>query len=1085
MLEGPDGRPVAPPPPPPPPQKKPDFNKAVQQALAARAKAEGKPAATHGYEQATIVQPGDTLYGIATQHGDTLPADEADNAQLTNPNLLYPGQAVFSPGQDPVSAATTKLIQNAEESGSPQAWAKAQAGIEADLRAQGKNKLQPDKLVQPTVDSLNAWATGNDKLRQATANAYKTVDTEWQNEGVTSQQIAPILADRATAVQDQNALSNPKFPHNRGIVQDEQQAAAQAWSKVSQDTQHWLQSSIGLKAFPEDTAATRIKELDALYPNDPHFAAANQLALQGAKQTWSALGITHAQLDPVIKAYSAYEKAVKQRQQTLGTPYIHNLDPDAVPDANQAVATAQKRLQTAIEKNLDDAGKNAGSPQQAAQARLQQAAILRIVGPQTGTFTNAVNAANHYVQVVQPAQTVAAAYRSGGAKAGAQALVTATQNAPPGYAGAIIAASRPTIDHIASDLATTAKTISPYNTTELQQVSDIYGDLSQAVENTNHGPNAGGLSNETKNAANVVADALASRFGANNAFASQYGPYTNPALTLADAAQNAIGNRQGTSLSLALSATLRKQGQPYAANAVVEGAAQGYDELKAKTDTDVKDFAKVTANLEQLRSTWAPFMTNGQLNAATEGYARRNPGFVTQFGKTLTDVQNDGTAIFQARQAFSAYRPDLNGLQNTGDLVSAAGNLTGKDANTYFAVQESGQVTMNVAQALAGKAPPAQSDYAIGLDAPGVLRSVRTAVNQWLKSSKVQQLTGAGEPGVKTSGSLSGIGLGLTTTTVKSELQHFNQLNFAGKAVTVYNTLGFSKYLLETGSSASTLARTSGIRFLGALAQNKAGTVLSNLSKATYFKTFSSFYYLTGAFANGVSAYDAASTGDPWTAGLDSTNALGNLLLASNASKTALAGPLAELGIFGSEDAAANALDIAGPVGALVSVFAQFGLAFESAIKQKDAQKAFQSQGADFLEDGLHIKPDTAYQLADISDPNQQGPAPVLLAYAKQYGIKPQALLEFLGTKNANDVDSFVYLAELLKPGKNGQYAVSSPSDTSKLYYIPNVPYQNSVEFSAEARPPLIDSQVTPTSLRQLQYWAEAIFGSAGPNATS
>jgi len=60
----------------------------------------------------------------------------------------------------------------------------------------------------------------------------------------------------------------------------------------------------------------------------------------------------------------------------------------------------------------------------------------------------------------------------------------------------------------------------------------------------------------------------------------------------------------------------------------------------------------------------------------------------------------------------------------------------------------------------------------------------------------------------------------------------------------------------------------------------------------TAFKLFGSFYYLTGAFANGVSAYDAASTGDPVTGGLDSTNAIGNVLLAGNASKNAIAGAL-------------------------------------------------------------------------------------------------------------------------------------------------------------------------------------------------
>jgi len=240
----------------------------------------------------------------------------------SDPNLIHPGQAVFSPGRDPVSPATTSLIQSAERAGSQEAWAKAQAGIETDLRAQGQNKLQPDQIAQSTVQALNAWATGNDKLREATANAYKAADSQWRSEGVTSQQIAPILEDRAAAARDDHAVLHLRSPVNRAIVQAEQQQATAAWSKVQQDTQHWLQSSIGLRAFPEDTAAARVKELDALHPGDQKFAAANHAALQGARETWNALGITHAKLDPVIKAYNAHQTAAQQRSQALSNPCI-------------------------------------------------------------------------------------------------------------------------------------------------------------------------------------------------------------------------------------------------------------------------------------------------------------------------------------------------------------------------------------------------------------------------------------------------------------------------------------------------------------------------------------------------------------------------------------------------------------------------------------------------------------------------------------------------------------------------------------------------------------------------------------------
>jgi hypothetical protein len=241
MLIGPDGATSETPPPPPPhhvvpkqpagsspadvgvpgptgqTQSSSSFNNAVQATRTARAGADGIAPWAHGYETATGVAPGDTLCGIATAHHDSLPDEEADNAQIANPNLLFPGQVVFSPGHSPVNAATTAQIQAAEQAdaaladapvgqpatrvaalqhASQQQWAEAQSDIANDLRAQAGDKLLPDKVVQPTINALNEWAIGSDKLRQATQAAYQQVDDEWQKQGITSQQLAPVLQAR-------------------------------------------------------------------------------------------------------------------------------------------------------------------------------------------------------------------------------------------------------------------------------------------------------------------------------------------------------------------------------------------------------------------------------------------------------------------------------------------------------------------------------------------------------------------------------------------------------------------------------------------------------------------------------------------------------------------------------------------------------------------------------------------------------------------------------------------------------------------------------------------------------------------------
>jgi LysM repeat protein len=60
---------------------------------------------------AYLVQPGDTLSGIAASHGVSLAAVEAANPQIANPNLIFVGQSVKIPagsaGQSSSSAGTS------------------------------------------------------------------------------------------------------------------------------------------------------------------------------------------------------------------------------------------------------------------------------------------------------------------------------------------------------------------------------------------------------------------------------------------------------------------------------------------------------------------------------------------------------------------------------------------------------------------------------------------------------------------------------------------------------------------------------------------------------------------------------------------------------------------------------------------------------------------------------------------------------------------------------------------------------------------------------------------------------------------
>jgi murein DD-endopeptidase MepM/ murein hydrolase activator NlpD len=61
-----------------------------------------------------LVQPGDTLSGIAYAHGSSLAAVESANPQIANPNLIYIGQSISLP-----SGASATVTQSAPSYQSP------------------------------------------------------------------------------------------------------------------------------------------------------------------------------------------------------------------------------------------------------------------------------------------------------------------------------------------------------------------------------------------------------------------------------------------------------------------------------------------------------------------------------------------------------------------------------------------------------------------------------------------------------------------------------------------------------------------------------------------------------------------------------------------------------------------------------------------------------------------------------------------------------------------------------------------------------------------------------------------------------
>ncbi|MGH3297085.1 MAG: LysM peptidoglycan-binding domain-containing protein [Trebonia sp.] len=66
-----------------------------------------------------LVQPGDTLSGIAASHGVSLAAVETANSLITNPNLIFAGQTVKLPAGSAASqASSTQYSSTAAQSAS-------------------------------------------------------------------------------------------------------------------------------------------------------------------------------------------------------------------------------------------------------------------------------------------------------------------------------------------------------------------------------------------------------------------------------------------------------------------------------------------------------------------------------------------------------------------------------------------------------------------------------------------------------------------------------------------------------------------------------------------------------------------------------------------------------------------------------------------------------------------------------------------------------------------------------------------------------------------------------------------------------
>jgi len=887
----------------------------------------------------------------------------------------------------------------------------------------------------------------------------------------------PIALPKKTPAQVVSGVNNAQVkPIITAMANANAAKTAQSWSKVKQSTYDMLLGNNNA-GYPDVSAAAQVKQLNALEPGNSRFAAANNAALSAAKQQWTQMGVTKSQLSPIVNAYDNARQVTATVNRSLQNPQISH-DPASVQSLHEAEQHANTGLSNAIQISLTNAGsqaaRQAGSSPVAqatasAEAIAERADNLKSFGPNNAAFKTAVTNAAHDLQVTKPARQVANTYTHKGAEAAANELKTVTGKAgDPSIALQIIQASQPTISHIANDMNGMVKS---YGSSS--EFGQIYGDLSQSVNSATPISMSIKKSGQTSlsvgtTAADLVGKAIAAGVPKNLLVPSLDNYYES-------AAQDAIGNAGGSALTFATAAQLKQQGNDPAASYLVEGAANGFNALKSKTDSDLQDFSKTTSTPSRLQTTWAPFMTQAQMATATDKYLAANPSVARQANTDLASISQDGDAVVEAESAWNTYQGKLGGIGNgldidaPKDMSAAAHALTGSgDNGVVFAVSQSSRLNSALSSTLLPLV--AQKEGSNGWqDWPGWSslrsgRSLASATQKNMVKGRIVPQKFSEEAHNAAAVGLSALGLGLTGVNVYAN-GGFHWSSPTQAVYSVYSGLGFFKY---GGEAYSSLAKANWLPNSLQYTNSKDSTASNvlkfvfgkdgeNLTKSPAFKSLGFFYYGAGAFAAGAEALDDANS-DPVAAGFDSAEALGN---AGNAAK-----PIVEE-LFGSELA-----EDVGFVSSGIGLIAAAGSLGWQMYSDWRANDAYRSASSDFLKDGLGINPQLGQLLTNL--PSNTSAA--LQQYAAAYHTTPGHLLTELNTEwnehKADNVSQFLFQASRMPAQSNGTYARTQPILDGE---------RNSSEMKMQIvrndKVVTVPEPLTADSLGQLNYWSDVLFG--------
>jgi murein DD-endopeptidase MepM/ murein hydrolase activator NlpD len=104
---------------------------------------------------AYLVQPGDTLSGIAASHSVSLAAVESANSQLSNPNVIYAGQTV----EIPKTSSAAQAPAATQASATPRSYTSSQSSSSGSQSASSAGS--PSSIASTVTPASSSGSSGS------------------------------------------------------------------------------------------------------------------------------------------------------------------------------------------------------------------------------------------------------------------------------------------------------------------------------------------------------------------------------------------------------------------------------------------------------------------------------------------------------------------------------------------------------------------------------------------------------------------------------------------------------------------------------------------------------------------------------------------------------------------------------------------------------------------------------------------------------------------------------------------------------------------------------------------------------------